>query len=383
MGKYGTKKTIASTVFDYMHILIGEAGIGKTTIFKNILQKHLGDDGYMFLEMGKEHGDEAIEGIVSESVEDWNKLIAVVGDIIKNKETDYKNLKVIVFDTLDQFFDVTAKNSIKVWNSDNIGTKDFKPAKTLNQSWGGFQKGNEYTTNTMLDIIWKLKEVGVTCWLIGHTKSRDITDPVTNSTYTSLTTDMSQKDFNQFKNKAPIVAVAYIDRDVQTEKTGRKDIKKNDITINRVTNETRKISFRDVDNYAVDSKSRFAHIVNEIPLDADAYVKAVQDAIDAEKVLNAQNTPAVEAPVNTEEKKPKKQTKKTVEETVAEEAPVDIDTLTDKTYPDNLLEAISKGFTSAPDDVKNAIKNYVMTAKTSLPLMTTEQLKEVYDILTR
>lgn len=50
--------------------------------------------------------------------------------------------------------------------------------------------------------------------------------------------------------------------------------------------ENRVISFRD-NNYSVDSKSRFADIVDKIPFDVDAFIKAMQDAILAENQSQA------------------------------------------------------------------------------------------------
>jgi hypothetical protein len=78
------------------------------------------------------------------------------------------------------------------------------------------------------------------------------------------------------------IGLAYYDRTIITEKTGKKNIvTKKDITVNKVTEESRKIKFRD-DNMALDSGSRFADIVEEIPLDSDAMITALTDAIKAE-----------------------------------------------------------------------------------------------------
>ena len=49
----------------------------------------------------------------------------------------------------------------------------------------------------------------------------------------------------------------------------------------KVTGENRRIRFRD-DNYSVDSGSRFADIIDDIPMDVDEFIKAITDAIEAE-----------------------------------------------------------------------------------------------------
>lgn len=115
-----------------------------------------------------------------------------------------------------------------------------------------------------------------------------MTDPVTGQEYLQLTTNLPQKYFNGIKTKVHILGVASIDREIVKEKTGKKDfVTKKDIEKGVVTNQTRKITFRD-DNYVIDSKSRFADIVPEIPLNADALVNAITNAITAE--MNKSNT---------------------------------------------------------------------------------------------
>ena len=49
-----------------------------------------------------------------------------------------------------------------------------------------------------------------------------------------------------------------------------------------MSGESRVINFRD-DTYSVDSKCRFANIIDQIPFDADSFIKAMQDAILAEQ----------------------------------------------------------------------------------------------------
>jgi hypothetical protein len=93
---------------------------------------------------------------------------------------------------------------------------------------------------------------------------------------------MSQRYFNALKTKLHFLGVAYIDREIVKQKTGKKNVvTKQEEVKGKVLSESRRISFRD-DNYSVDSKSRFADIVDEIPLDADAFIKALTDAILAE-----------------------------------------------------------------------------------------------------
>ena len=282
-GKYGKKNVVSKKITDYNIAILGLSGIGKTTLMKETCEKLVGEDGYMIFNMGKEDGIACIDGAVYENIESWKKFDEVTKDIIKNKATDYPDLKVVVIDTIDQLFEITEPEVIRRWNQEKMGEKGFKPVTSINAAYGGFGEGLNRSCELILNKIWDLKSVGLAVWMCGHTKNKDIIDPLTDQTYTTISANLSQKYFNAIKTKMHIVGMAVIDRDIVTESTGRKNIVTNkDITKNKIVSEARKIIFRD-DNYGVDSKSRFRHIVDEIPLNADAFIKAIQDAINNEK----------------------------------------------------------------------------------------------------
>ena len=278
MGKYGKKNEVDLNPIHYNIAILGESGIGKTTLAKEICEKLVGEDGYLHLDLGKEDGASAIQGIVSEPVEDWNKLKDVVEDIVENKTTDYPDLQTVIWDTYDELILMAEKEAIRQYNRKNPDKK----ADTINGAWGGFGKGQDKAIELILDKIWELKKVGVNSIIVAHVKRSDITDPISQETYSKLTADTQQRYFNAIKNKMHFIGLAYIDRDIVKEKTGKKNVvTKEEVMINKVVGESRVISFRD-DTYSVDSKSRFAEIVDHIPFSSDAFIKAMQDAILAE-----------------------------------------------------------------------------------------------------
>ena len=278
MGKFGRKNEIKVNPLAYNLALIGESGIGKTSVIKEYCEKLAGEDGYLFLEIGKEDGQDAINGIVYEPVEDWDKLTEVIDDIVENRTTDYKDLKVVVFDTYDELFAIAEPEVIKMHNKEN----PKKRVKSIKSAFGGFQGGEDKAIEIVLNKLWSLKKVGISFIIIGHTKSRNVTDAVTGEDYLQLTTNMSQKYFNAIKTKVHLLGVASIDREIVKENTGKKNVvTKQEIIKGVIKSQTRKITFRD-DNYVIDSKSRFADIVESIPLDADELINAITNAIKSE-----------------------------------------------------------------------------------------------------
>ena len=283
--KYGKKNEVKVNPLAYNFALIGESGIGKTTVIKQYVEKLAGEEGYMFLEIGKEDGADAINGINYLNCPEWDMdydedtnsigFNTFIEDVIDNRSTDWKDLKVVVVDTCDELFAIAEPEVIAMHNKENPN----KRVKSIKAAFGGFQAGEDKAIEIVLDRLWALKKVGVSFIVIGHTKTRNVTDPVTGEDYMQLTTNMTQKYFNAIKTKVHFLGVAAIDREIVKEKTGKKNVVTGqDIKKGVVKGETRKITFRD-DNFVIDSKSRFSNIVESIPLDADALIKAVTDAI--------------------------------------------------------------------------------------------------------
>ena len=346
MGKFGKKNTVDLNPLHYNICVLGEGGIGKTTIAKDICEKLVGDEGYIHFDIGREDGADAIEGIVSEKIEDWSKLNEVVEDIIENKETDYPSLQVCIWDTLDELIDLAERESLRQYNKKNPD----KRAETVSGAWGGFMHGQDKACEYILDKIWDLKKAGVSSIIIGHVKRSDITDPITNETYSKLTADTTQRYFNAIKNKMHFIGMAYIDRDIVKEKIGQNIVTKKDIVKNKVVSESRVISFRD-ENYSVDSKSRFANIVDKIPFDADAFIKAMTDAIEAERAKSGKTL--------AESKKEQAARDKKASEAASEYSKAAKESKVNPDRNAELLEIVKSKFPEADADTKVKVKEFM------------------------
>ena len=278
MGKFGKKNHVSLNPLDANLCLLGLPKIGKTTIMKQVAEKLVGEDGYLFLEMYRENGAKYIEDIVYENVPDWDTFVEIIDDIVDNKTSDYPDLKVVFIDTIDNAIQLAEQESIRLWNKENPN----KRTTAINAAWGGFQKGQDKALDLLQEQWFRLREVGVAFSLIGHVRQTTITDPITLDTYQQITSDVSQRYFNQIKKNIDLIGIAYIDREITKERTGKKNaVTGKDEVVNKVTSEARKIKFRDT-NYCVDSGGRMSQIVEEIDFDPDEFIKALTDALKAE-----------------------------------------------------------------------------------------------------
>lgn len=278
--KHGKKNVIKVDPLAYNLALIGESGIGKTTLAKEVCETLVGEDGYMIFNIGLEDGVDAIAGAVYEDVPDWDTFEEIVDDIIENKLTDYKDLKVIVYDTLDELFRICEPEVVLLHNRQN----PEKPVKSIKAAFGGYMAGEDKVVELILEKVWELKKVGVSMFILGHTKKRTMTDVVTGLEYDMLTTNMSHRYFNAIKTKLHVLGVASINREITQIKTGKKvgvGANKKDEVKGTVASESRLITFRD-DNFNIDSKSRFSDIVDCIALDSNEFIKAIENAIKSE-----------------------------------------------------------------------------------------------------
>ena len=387
---YGKRSKISDNLYDYSLMICGESGIGKTTVISEVCEKEFGEDGYLLLNTGDEEGVSAIDDVTYEDVPNFKKFVEICNDIIKNKKTEYPNLKVVIVDTLDQLIDLTQKKAIENWNRENMKNKNFKKAKTLNSVEGGFGAGYDVVFNMIYDLVRALRKVGVRVWYTCHSKTKDIVDPVTSASYTTLTSNLAQRYFNDFKTKVHIVGVACLDRSIEAEGTGRKDIiTKKEITVNKIKDEKRKIVFRD-DSYSVDSKSRFSGIVDEIPLDSDELIKALKDAIQNSKKKKkpVKNAVVKPAPQPEPEDEIEEDIDDVIEDDIAEadedlmeDIIDDIDEDTSDDYPEDLRDQVKELCKTCEDaelktKVKGIIKQYGKLSEVD-----DDGLKEMYDLL--
>lgn len=289
---FGRKNKVSLNPLDYNIMLLGSPKVGKTTLAYEVCEKLVGEDGYMLVEIGEERGADAIEGAMYINTPSWRGeydeltnsigLLDLCDDIIENKSTEYSDLKVLVFDTFDNLIKIAEAETIRLWNKKcRESSKTENITDSINACYGGYGRGEKKAMEIMNELRTRLNNVGVRVFTIGHIKNKDLNDVVTGDTYQILTSDSQSNYFNDLKKSLHFLALAYVDRNIIQEKTGKKDTKGKDITIGHITEEARKIKFRD-DGYAVDSGSRFADIVDEIPMDSDAFIKALTDAIESE-----------------------------------------------------------------------------------------------------
>lgn len=362
--KYGKKNVIKVDPLAYNLGLIGESGIGKTTLAKRVCEKLVGEDGYLIFNIGKEDGVDAIAGAMYEDVPDWATFDEVTKYIIANKNTEYKDLKVIVYDTYDQLVQIAEPEVIRLHNKENPDKK----VKSIKAAFGGYMAGEDKATEIILDRMWELKRVGVSMFIIGHTKRRTMTDIITNSEYDILTTDMAHRYFNAINTKLHILGVASINRNIEKSSVKQKDGKIK--TIGKIVDESRIITFRD-DNFNIDSKSRFEDIVPSIPLDTDMFIEAINEAIRKEHDKQKDAPTIEESRIQQEKDKEIK-----INNYINSQKEIDVP------RNEELIELIKTNIQSInQDEMVSILQAYKITDLKDSTIIKTEALEKIFELI--
>lgn len=396
---YGKKNVISTDLSRLIFGLLGEPGIGKSTTIYKMAEKEFGEDGYLLLDVGSEWGSEYIDGVVAEQTETFKKFLEVTNDIIKNKETEYKNLKIVICDTIDALFEIGEPYLVKLYNQEHVGEKNFKPAVTINGAEGGFMHGQDRLIEIVINQIVKLRKVGVGFWYTGHVKRRSTDDAFSGESYDMITTNMSQRYFAAIRNKSHAIGIAYIDRTLTQQEIGKENpITKEKKTITRIVSESRKVKFRD-DSYTADSKSRLENITEEVLLDADEILNALKSAVGS---TNSKSTPKKSTkptPTPTPTPEPELEEDSEVadeqfDEEVVEDSSVEIDDIFNDEeeiqeevvvpVDKDVLTSIRASFKTADSDTKSQVKvvlsNYGGKLSSEMKPSDVEKIKEILGI---
>jgi hypothetical protein len=368
--KFGKKNVIKVDPLAYNLGLIGESGIGKTTLAKEVCEKLVGEDGYMILNIGKEDGIDAIPNASYEDVPDWETFEELVEDILENRNTDYKDLKVLVYDTYDELMQITEPEVIRLHNKEN----PEKKVKSIKAAFGGYMGGEDKALDLVLGKIWELKRVGIAMFVLGHTKKRTMTDVVTGLEYDMLTTNMSNRYFNAIKTKLHVLGVASINRSIEQKAVKQKVGK--DKMVGKVVDESRIITFRD-DNFNIDSKSRFEDIVSCIPLDVDEFIKAIEDAI---KVAHEKQT-GNKGNIEETKKEQKKAKEEAIDKAVDESHKTKINVKENEELADFIKDHFTDATTEKKVKIKEIMAEYGVKSLKDTEETPTQALREIVETL--
>lgn len=263
------------------YVLMGQRGIGKTTLFRDIVLTEYGSpEAGLLISCGNESGYHALDNLQVEEVKEWSKeygypekdegvpeelwtrgLVEVIDDLVFNK-SDYK-IKLVCFDTLDELYPMAEKRVFY----EHKKKKGAYP-ESLNAALGGYGAGQARAVELVSEQIARLRNAGYGVFLIGHVKIKDKVDPVTGDVYEQYTNNLSNKYFGAVADNAQMVVNIVNELEVvgaTEDKAGR------------VAGSNRYMYFRDTG--LIDAKSRFVGMPVKALLSAENFLEAFREGV--------------------------------------------------------------------------------------------------------
>lgn len=246
-------------------LIMGERKIGKSTLMYNLAELEYSLDEMLLISCGKEKGFKALDDIQYEECRVWTKkedektgergFVQVVDDIVKNNNE--LGLKMVVIDTLDTLFDIGEEDVLK----QHLREKK-QICKSLNDAFGGFQRGRDRLLEMIEEEIDKLDRMGIAVFILAHTKNKDKTDPLSGDKYEMLTNNLRADLYTPIADSCQMIVNVAIERQIEEGVQ---------------TGEKRMMFFRS--NGLIDCGGRFNDLPEKLELSAENFMEAFKQGV--------------------------------------------------------------------------------------------------------
>ena len=271
----------------YPHfVILGESKVGKTTLFRDLVLYNYKDPKRgLLISLGNEEGYHALDKLQYEDITEWDKFedeegnrgfIQVVDDLVENKKS--LGIEMIGIDTLDELVKLAEDEVFEIHRR-----KYNKYPVSIKAALGGYQEGPKKAISLVMDQISRINRAGYAVFIFGHTKRKDKEDIYTGYTYEEVTNDLMSTYFSPIENSSQMVVNIVKESDfsdvlrtkeVQAKKNGDE---KEEVEVRRKIGETRMMYF--MGTGYVHAGTRFPKIVEKLPLSAENFMKAFEDAV--------------------------------------------------------------------------------------------------------
>lgn len=249
---------------DYVIILMGEKKTGKSTLFRDLVNLHYKGDMSKGILMQFESGANALDGLYSPEIMDWDDWEDYVDDFIENK--DSIPFRLICVDTIDEFVRMAIDKTLYLSKK-----KNGKSVDSILEAFGGFNRGKEKVLSLMRTSINKLKKNGFGLVFIGHTKLKrkntgNLLTP--EQEYMQLCCSLTDDYAGIFENMADIIAYLVVDKTINN---ANEDVKK------RTAKSSVKIHFRS--NGEIDCGGRLTELPMSVDYSAENFLNAFEQGV--------------------------------------------------------------------------------------------------------
>lgn len=270
---------------DYRWIIMGLYKSGKTFTFYDMCLKLYGrvdagailpfEDGYRALSNMPFLTCENEDGISKPFIDTWSDLKEIVDDLIDNRFTTYKDIEILSFDTLDKFYALAEKETIRIHNlkypAEKIGVDD------INKAMKGYGKGKKIMIRLVEEMYERLRLANYGLFFMAQTKQKQQKPQGDQEGYDIVSSLLNDDQFSNVAQGIDFLLHIKVERYLEDGDTV-KDFTGKTRTKKILKGENRKLLFISDGYYT--AGSRFGeYLPREIPLSAENLIEAVNNAL--------------------------------------------------------------------------------------------------------
>jgi hypothetical protein len=245
----------------YVHVVIGLRKTGKTTLFRDLVAEHYNGDLSKGLLLGLEKGYQALDGIYSQDINDWQELEDIGNELINERNS--LPYRLICIDTIDEMVNMAENEALRFYNK-----RGTIKAYTINEAGGGYGRGRDYAKGLIRDFINKIIKAGFGLFMIGHSKDKKLKEKDGNE-YNLLSSSLTNDYSDIFMDLADLITFLTIDKEIVDKKV-RKTVYMN---------------FRS-DGY-IDCGGRFKNLPEKVAYGAKGYLEVFDEAVKSSMLNNS------------------------------------------------------------------------------------------------
>ncbi|HEY8805683.1 MAG TPA: AAA family ATPase [Clostridium sp.] len=247
------------------YIIMGQRKIGKTSLFYKLLLTHYKTlDAGVLISFGNEEGYHSLDDLQYERVVNWSSdedengargFVEAVDDLVENKKSN--GVKAVCLDTLDEMIEI-GTNEVLRQHKREKGTV----CKSLNDAFGGFQRGRDRLLEGVNGQIARLRNAGYAVFILCHTKLKTVKDVMTGEDYEQLTNNLRADFFGSIADKSQMLVNITMEREIVEGKQ---------------VSEKRMMYFRNTS--VVDAGGRFVGLPEKLELSAENFMLAFETGV--------------------------------------------------------------------------------------------------------
>lgn len=141
MSRQYRKNEVMVNLASYIHYWRGIKKVGKTTLFRDLIDKlYKGDlSKGLLISCGNENGFKALDGLFYDIAENWDDIEDITYDLIENKKDN--NFEFICFDTVDELIKIAQEEIIRLHKREK-----GKAPSGFNACFGGYSEPKKRLT---------------------------------------------------------------------------------------------------------------------------------------------------------------------------------------------------------------------------------------------